>query len=131
MMQATTALSLTLHVITCLPIRFHFLTKSQYLMHGEFPLTREITRAPSRARACQPCGHGALIESEGGDNSLGRTAMAQQGQDECHHIRIRGRPQQVEGRAFGGGEGLATADTPIALPPLGYARECSLSHAAL
>jgi hypothetical protein len=48
-MQATTALSLTLPVITCLPILFRFLTTSQYLMHGKSPLTREITRAPSMA----------------------------------------------------------------------------------
>jgi hypothetical protein len=47
MLQATAALSLTFRVMICLPVRSHFFTISPYLMHGEFPLTREITRVPS------------------------------------------------------------------------------------
>jgi hypothetical protein len=46
MMQAMTSLSLTLPVLTCLPVLFRVLTTSQNLTHGNFPLTREITRAP-------------------------------------------------------------------------------------
>ena len=47
MMQATAALSLTLPVVTCLPVQSHFLTESPYLAPGKFPLTREIVRVPS------------------------------------------------------------------------------------
>jgi hypothetical protein len=47
MMQATTSLSLTLPVMTCLPVWFRSLTRTQYLTHGESPLTRGITRDPS------------------------------------------------------------------------------------
>ena len=39
------------------------------------------------ARAGQPGGHGALIDPEGRHDGLGRTAVAQQGQDERHHVR--------------------------------------------
>jgi hypothetical protein len=46
MMQATTALSLKLPVMMCLPVQFRFLTKSQYFTYSKLPLTREIMRAP-------------------------------------------------------------------------------------
>src|SRR5215218_5270970 len=62
---------------------------------------------------CQPRGHGALIDSAGGDDGLGGTAVAQPSQDERHHIG--GRPQSRAGRIFGGGERLATRGTAIAL----------------
>jgi hypothetical protein len=38
MMQATTSLFLALPVMTCLPVQFRFLTTSEYLSHGEFPV---------------------------------------------------------------------------------------------
>ncbi len=47
MTQATTALSLTLPVVTCFPVRFYFLTESPSLTPGKSPLTREIMRVPS------------------------------------------------------------------------------------
>ena len=72
----------------------------------------------------QPGGHGALIQAEGGDDGLDRTAVAQQGQ---HHVSPRPPPlQAVEGRALGGREGLATGGAADSAGPLGYARECSL-----
>ena len=65
------------------------------------------------ARASQPRSPGALLDPAGDDDGLGRTAMAQRGQDEHHHIRCR--PQPVEGRIVGGREGLATGSTAIPL----------------
>jgi hypothetical protein len=64
------------------------------------------------ARAGQPRGHGALIAPTSGAEGLGRTAMAQPGQDARHHVR--GRPQPGAGRVCGGGEGLAPSGPPIA-----------------
>jgi len=64
------------------------------------------------AGAQQPSRHGVLIDAEGRNNGLGRTAVAQQGQDAGHQIRSRTQP--IEGRSLGSGEGLTTARTAIA-----------------
>jgi hypothetical protein len=48
MMQATTSLFLSLPVMACLPGRFRFLTRAQYLTHGESPLATGITQDPKR-----------------------------------------------------------------------------------
>jgi hypothetical protein len=44
MMQATTALSLTLPTMTCLPRLSRAFTKSQFLLHAHAPIARERAR---------------------------------------------------------------------------------------
>ena len=65
------------------------------------------------ARAHPPSGYRALIQAKGRHGGLSRTAVAQQGEHQRHHVCRR--PQPVEGRGFGGREGLATDHAPIAL----------------
>ena len=60
-----------------------------------------------------PVGHGALIEAEGGDNRLRRTAMHEQGQHQRDPIHRCA--QAVEGGALGRSEGLATDFAVVAL----------------
>ena len=59
------------------------------------PLLDQVLMHPLAvlARAGQPGGHGALIDPEGRDDGLGRTAVAQQGQHQRHH---RPRPSATE-----------------------------------
>jgi hypothetical protein len=61
----------------------------------------------------QPRRHGVLIDAEGSDNGLERTAVTPQGEDHGDHVRCG--PQPVEGRARGGRKGMATPRAPRAL----------------
>jgi hypothetical protein len=65
------------------------------------------------AGAQQPGRYGALIDPESGDDSLERTAVAEQREDDGH--QLRGGPQPIERRALSGREGLATGRTALAL----------------
>jgi hypothetical protein len=67
----------------------------QVLVHGLALLSR-----PS-----EPTGHRAFVEAEGRDDGLNRTAVGQQGDDECDRLDRRAQP--VEGRALALGERLA------------------------
>src|SRR5918998_939749 len=60
-----------------------------------------------------PGGHGPLIEPEGGDDGLQRTAMAEQGDHERHHVERS--LEAVQRGVAGGDEGLATGGTAIPL----------------
>ena len=80
------------------------------------------------ARAHQPGGYGPLIQATGGHERLGRTALAEPGEDQRHQVRRRSQP--VEGRARGGGEGLATGRTAIPLLRLAMHADVPLSHLA-
>jgi hypothetical protein len=63
--------------------------------------------------AVLPIRDGALIEPEGGDNGLWRTAPSQQGDDP--HDQFRLMTQAIEGRSLGLGEGLAALFAPVTL----------------
>jgi hypothetical protein len=88
------------------------------VLQVDSPLLDQVLMHPLAVliRAGQPRGHGALIGPEGRNDGLDRTAVAQQSQDERHHVCAR--PQPVEGRVGGGRDGLTTGGTPIALLPL-------------
>ncbi len=59
-----------------------------------------------------PVGCGLIIQVKGGDDSLHRTAVTQQGEHDNHQVRRL--MQSVEGRPLGRGEGLAA---PVAHIP--------------
>jgi hypothetical protein len=66
-----------------------------------------------------PGGAGALVEPEGGDDRLERTAVAQQGHDE--RDQFAGGLEPEEGRADGGGAGPPAGGAAIAavgVPPM-------------
>ena len=58
-----------------------------------------------------PVGDGPLVEPEGGDDRLDRTAMAEQGDHEGH--QIDGLLESVERSIAGGGEGAAADGASI------------------
>jgi hypothetical protein len=74
----------------------------------------------------QPGRYGALIDAEGRDDGLERTAVAQQGKDDGH--QLCGGPQPIEWCTFGGRKGLATARTAVALRRLALHSNVPLPH---
>jgi hypothetical protein len=63
-------------------------------------------------RLVLPGGDRALVQAEGGDDGLGRAAVGQQGDDANEQDGVL--VQSVEGRARGGGEGLAAGGAAVA-----------------
>src|SRR5262245_45764225 len=72
-----------------------------------------------------PVGDGSFVEVKGGDDGLEGATVGQQGDDEDEQGGVL--VEAIEGRALGGGEGLAAGSAAVALFLVGVHRDVALA----